>query len=82
MATYTLNISVCSGGNHITTAIKKNGTTVKTVLLNKQEVLDTVLSDDEIGAIVTFLMRSAIKKANAVTPLQMKQAVESTSWEF
>ena len=83
MAVYTIGISACSGGNHITATIKKDNVAVNQLLYTKQAIMDGIVPDKgTLEDVVIWLMRNAIKKAGATTPAQMKAAVEAATWEF
>jgi hypothetical protein len=75
MAVYTLKVeSVCSGGEHITIGLYKDG--VKA--LNKQITKTNAITDDaSLSDILIYLIKRAIKDKSANTPAKMKTAIEN-----
>ena len=74
MANYTLKIySVCSGGEHITLQIYKDGVANKKFNITKSEVMG---SDLNLEDTLLWLIRQAIKNAGATTNAQRKAAIE------
>jgi hypothetical protein len=83
MATFSLDISACPSGGHIHVDVKRNGTVIDTYHYCKDDILAGEKPEkSSIYEIIPWLMRSAIKKANATTLLQMKTAIEVQTWEF
>jgi hypothetical protein len=75
MATYTFNVlGVCSGGEHITVHIYKDGVAVKKVALSRTAVLE---ADPNIEEALGFFVRQAVKTAKVSASTQIKTAIEA-----
>lgn len=78
MAVYTVKIlGQCSGGEHITASILRDGVAVKKLVLTKTELLD---DKTDIEQALIFFCRQAIKTADAKTVAAAKAAVEAAKW--
>lgn len=78
MAVYTVKVAgVCSGGEHISLDIKRDGTTVKRLTVTKTEILH---ADTDIEDALIYFLRQAIRKAGATTLSKAKTAVEAAQW--
>lgn len=78
MATYTVKVAgVCSGGEHISLDLKRDGTTVRRLTVTKADILQNETSIDDA---LIFFLRQAIKTAGATTMAQAKTAVEAAQW--
>lgn len=78
MATYTVRVKgVCTGGEHITITVLKDGVSLKDVHLTRTDLFQTDLSWEEV---LPFLIKQTIKASGANTLAQAKTAVESASW--
>ena len=75
MPDYTLTFgSQCSGGEHVTFQIKRDGVNLRRITLNKSEIIDGNLT---LEAALPVLLKKAIKNAGATTPAQIKNAIEA-----
>jgi len=80
MAVYTVVVKgQCSGGEHITLTVKRDGVAVKDFATTRSELLANDLSWEEV---FPFFLRETIKSSGATTVAQAKTAVEAASWEF
>ena len=78
MAIYTVKVlGQCSGGEHITLQILKDGVNLRKTMVTKTEIFQNETTWEEA---MIFFLRQAIRKANATTILQAKAAVESAEW--
>ena len=78
MATYTVSVlGVCSGGEHIKIALKKDGATIKNMSITKTEIFNTETNLEEA---LIFFLRQAIRAEKATTLAQAKTAVEAAQW--
>lgn len=78
MATYTVRVAgVCSGGEHITLNLRRDGTTVRQMVVTKTDIMN---NETQLEDALVFFLRAAIKKAGATTMAQAKTAVEAAEW--
>lgn len=78
MATYTVSVlGVCTGGEHIKIALKKDGVVVRNMSITKTEIFNTETNLEEA---LIFFLRQAVRAAGATTLAQAKTAVEATQW--
>jgi hypothetical protein len=90
MADYTLKLkSVCSGGEHITCDVYRDGVKIDTRMIPKSQIVDPQLSIDQIvdpqlsiDEKIAVLMWWECKKAGATTPAQRKAAIEAAVWSL
>lgn len=74
MANYTIKIaSICTGGEHITLQLYKDGIAIKKLQTTKEEVMN---SDVDISDAMMVLIRQAVKSVSAKTNIQRKAAIE------
>ena len=82
MATYTVTVAgQCSGGEHITLTVKRNGVAVKNITVTKTDLLNMDLDGNWETVIFAFI-REKVKSSGAVNAAQAKTAVEAASWVF
>lgn len=78
MATYTVKVkSVCTGGEHITVTVSRDGKVVKDFLLTRTDLFQTELTWEDV---LPFLIRQTIKTSGANTLAKAKTVVESAEW--
>jgi len=78
MAVYTVAVlGACTGGEHISLSLRRDGVEVKKHTVTRTEILQDETIFDEA---LIFFLRMAIKKAGATTLAQAKAAVESAEW--
>jgi hypothetical protein len=81
MATYTVRVlGVCSGGEHVSLNVLRDGDVIKKICFTKTEILDPASIEWE--NVLIHFMRQAIKKSGATTLAQAKTAVEAMSLEL
>ena len=74
MANYTIKIaSICTGGEHITLQLYKDGIAINKLQTTKEEVMN---SDVDISDAMMVLIRQAVKSVSAKTNIQRKAAIE------
>lgn len=74
-STYTVKIeSVCSGGEHITLGIYKDGSKDGRIEVTKSDIVGTDLTWKDV---IAFLLRKAVNNAGATTAAQRKAAIEA-----
>ena len=78
MATYTVIVlGQCSGGEHISLHLKKDGANLKKIVITKTEIFQ---NETNLEDALIFFLRQAIRAAGATTLAQAKTAVESAQW--
>ncbi len=78
MAIFTLKvIGTCAGGGHVFLNVLRDGTPVKQLVLNKEDILQTELNWEEV---LPFFIREVIKRSGARTLQEAKAAIESAQW--
>ena len=74
MAKYTMKIErVCSGGEHITIGLYKDGVKIKTKQINKT---DAITDDADLTEVLIFLIKRSIADNSANTAAKRKAAIE------
>ena len=74
MATYTMKVeAVCTGGEHITIGLYKDGVKVRNKEITKSEA---ITDDADLTDVLIFLIKRAIKDNNANTAAKRKAAIE------
>lgn len=66
--------SICSGGNHITMTVTKNGTVSKKFRMLKG---DFAFEPDDYETVLATLIRSFVKKSGLTNMADIKTAIEA-----
>ena len=75
MATYTFKVaSVCTGGEHITIGLYRDGSKVGTKQITKSEALT---DDADLKDVIILLIKKAISSSSSTTAAQRKAAIEA-----